>query len=1792
MKYWFFSLLFISTLYFPLHQTADSSTTKAKSEKAVIMPMFDATLTKSTISGGPIKYGVSIPFNIIVKNNGDQTIQNIEVIDYVPDGYVFNTNGTNSIWAPSPSIMNAYETTIVGPITPGNMVTITINLILQPAALPDDWINTAEILAYQDASNIQVEGLDINPNDNSDTAFARVYDVALKKEILSLPPYYYYDTIVFRTTVFNQGNEVASQVIIQDLITEGYGFDPIANAALGWAGGVIKPKYQFTNIAIGDSAFADIKLVLLPIMADAGAWDNYAEVFQIRDFNNTVVNANEADSTPNSNSAAENAVKPGSVNDNNILGNGPSVGEDEDDHDPAVTRVLDIALKKERSTAVASYSYTQNVVFEITVYNQGNVDISQFTIVDTLTCGLDFDPLINPGWTYDASINSVRYVDSTILPAPLNQAGSSRLIPLKLGVNPCYNVHPEVAWNNYIEIESLIAADGLGNEDIDGILDHIFTNDSGGQLDTPDDNNITGNGPRVMEDEDNHDVERVDVYDLALINEIITPGPYTYGQTLDFRVRIVNQGNIITDSTEIRSHIPSGLIFDPLLNGPLGWSSVDANTVSLLYNQFVYPADTVDLILKLEVGESNKRKDWINRTYIFIARDTLGLNRGDDADSYGFGENPAEIAAVPGDASDNNIFILGPPGVGLVEDDHDVAGFFVSDLSLSKTITSPSAPYAYNTNITFNIEISNDGGNNIASYKLVDYIPCGYTFSTTGNTGWSLNTTTGYLEYNDTDGLAAGLTENISLVLTLVECNNPTTSSWINVAEISSFIDEDGNSDDFDSTPDENPDNDIPNEDDIDSTGVLIDDLSLTKNITSNIVGLSYGDPVTFNITIKNEGNVPQKNILVTDYLPCGYTFNTAGNIGWSLNTTSGNLEYTITSTMAPSDVVNIPLTVTFTSCTGQDRYVNGAEITSSWDPDNNPLDDTDSTPDDTKGNEIPNEDDYDEASLESFDLSLVKNITSNISNVKYGDPITFEIIISNEGNVDAQNIKIVEYLRCGYSFSPIGNSGWSLNNGTGYLNYTHGPTLAAGNNISIPLTLTIQECINVVNPWYNQAEISLAEDLNGGNRIDSDSTPDENPVNDNPGEDDNDDTDLEIFDLTLTKTVTNNQQYEIGDTAKYNISILNQGNVIAKNIEIVEYLPCGFSFDGLFNNGWTLGLDGYLRYTSTANLNPTASINIPLNLVIKDCGTQPMNHNNKAEIAANTDDQGGPVTDVDSTPDSMPDNDLPNEDDIDEVAIIVIIPNGNIGDYIWIDADGDGYQDSNEQGIVGATIRLYNTTWNLIATTTSGPNGFYEFTNIPAGDYYVKFSPGTDYTPTLANDTSDDKDSDITGANGPNTTDVFSLAGGQDLKTIDGGFYQCAKICGTVWYDINKNDINDVIENGINNIKVRIYKKVGRSYVFWQEKNTGHKPGTGSDDGYFEFCTNPGKYYVQVIMPPLGLVLVRPGIGGPLNDSDLNGANGTATTSSFTLASGGMKCDIKGGFYPMATFGNLIWYDENTNGVQDINETPAQGVPVTLYDDNDNIVETVTTNLDGKYEFEYLQKKEYYIEVTPPTGFSFTYANATSDDMDSDVNHENGLNTSPRFMMEPGVHAQNIDAGLSNSVLPVEWKSVEATAFDSYNFVEWTVASEINLDRYEVLRFSDKTNDFISLGMVKPNPNFVYSFEDLDVESSGYYQYKIRQFDFDGRNSDSKSVVVKRESNAETRVYPNPATSFINIDLNQDEQSSIEIINNLGQVIQQWDLINNHQKIDINHLANGKYSIKVTGKNGITSVHSFIKLK
>lgn len=274
--------------------------------------------------------------------------------------------------------------------------------------------------------------------------------------------------------------------------------------------------------------------------------------------------------------------------------------------------------------------------------------------------------------------------------------------------------------------------------------------------------------------------------------------------------------------------------------------------------------------------------------------------------------------------------------------------------------------------------------------------------------------------------------------------------------------------------------------------------------------------------------------------------------------------------------------------------------------------------------------------------------------------------------------------------------------------------------------------------------------------------------------------------------------------------------------------------------------------------------------------------------------------------------------DDNGELTIdFGFVPNVAIGSTVFYDPDNSGTQDAGENGIPGVTVELYfdadgdgvlaGAELTKVAMTTTGPDGQYNFSDLPSGSYRVQLPVGnfnggpldsvlTSSTPTVETDGGTDSvDGDDNGMQtggfgtvvvspfidlqpGQEPTDSGSEGGsnsdqdnGFDASgnmTVDFGFQPNVAVGSTVFFDANNDAVQDgPLETGIPGVRVVLY---------YDADGSGAIDGTEGDVPFRDQVTDAdGNYYFDGLVPGNYQVVIPAGNftdGSPLD---------TALTSS-----------------------------------------------------------------------------------------------------------------------------------------------------------------------------------------------------------------------------------------------------------------------------------------------------------------------
>ncbi|HEX2642366.1 MAG TPA: SdrD B-like domain-containing protein, partial [Thermoanaerobaculia bacterium] len=279
----------------------------------------------------------------------------------------------------------------------------------------------------------------------------------------------------------------------------------------------------------------------------------------------------------------------------------------------------------------------------------------------------------------------------------------------------------------------------------------------------------------------------------------------------------------------------------------------------------------------------------------------------------------------------------------------------------------------------------------------------------------------------------------------------------------------------------------------------------------------------------------------------------------------------------------------------------------------------------------------------------------------------------------------------------------------------------------------------------------------------------------------------------------------------------------------------------------------------------------------------------------------------------------------------------------------------------------------------------------------------------------------------------IGSLAAEPQKVGVTLGTCEAAALGDFVWVDTNSDGIQNDGPTGLNGVLVRLFTPgadgVQGTFDDVPLASAITSNGPGGAPGWYSFPgLAPGSYYVQVTPPPT-FVLTTSNQGPDTTDSD---ADGAARSPVVTLAANQVNPDLDFGLIAtrLAALGNYVWFDRNSDGLQNEPVTAGvNGVTVRLYVDDgdgnpepgtgDSLAATTVTADDvngqpGYYLFDGLiPGLRYFVQfVRPASATAFTSQNAGGDDtVDSDADTTTGATAT--VVLAPDEVNRTLDAGL-----------------------------------------------------------------------------------------------------------------------------------------------------------------------------------
>lgn len=170
---------------------------------------------------------------------------------------------------------------------------------------------------------------------------------------------------------------------------------------------------------------------------------------------------------------------------------------------------------------------------------------------------------------------------------------------------------------------------------------------------------------------------------------------------------------------------------------------------------------------------------------------------------------------------------------------------------------------------------------------------------------------------------------------------------------------------------------------------------------------------------------------------------------------------------------------------------------------------------------------------------------------------------------------------------------------------------------------------------------------------------------------------------------------------------------------------------------------------------------------------------------------------------------------------------------------------------------------------------------------------------------------------------------------------------------------------------------------------------------------------------------------------------------------------------------------------------------------------------------------------------------------------------------------------------LPVQLLSLTGKKSAMTSSLKWIVSEEINVKNYIVERYKPGA-DWEGIGSLSATANGIagstsYSFTDYQPYT-GINQYRLRQVDFDGRETYSIVVSLNFSVTTEVQLYPNPAKDQLQFKTSASGSGIIRITNAAGIPVLQTGFTGTGRTLNVSQLKAGHYLLQlITGNDTIT---------
>ena len=475
-----------------------------------------------------------------------------------------------------------------------------------------------------------------------------------------------------------------------------------------------------------------------------------------------------------------------------------------------------------------------------------------------------------------------------------------------------------------------------------------------------------------------------------------------------------------------------------------------------------------------------------------------------------------------------------------------------------------------------------------------------------------------------------------------------------------------------------------------------------------------------------------------------------------------------------------------------------------------------------------------------------------------------------------------------------------------------------------------------------------------------------------------------------VIETVESDEVIMPGDYMLYKVNLKAKGPAVASGMNVADALPSGVEY---VSSETRVCQDG-ATYPCTGPVYATASYDAAagtwsamesgiLNTNLNVGGTETL----YVLVKVKPSTEGSTITNtatlgefdqVDSNPDNNKDS-----------ATFKV--GGTLSGTIYNDKDATWFNDSPvlDSPFEGVTVRLLDADGNPVKdssgadiTTKTDADGKYTFKRLPLGSYKVEVVPGeakvdgtnvnlADYKQTYGYGSST-KRSEAGKGKLVTPTAIELTAAAPNATKIDFAFVKPASVGNFVWFDANKDGIQDADEVGVAGVTVTLTDGAGNPVIDLDGNPV--KPVTTDANGKYEFTNlmpnvdrivaNAGEEsYKVTFTPPAGYSATK-SYAAADGEKDSNGAE-----SNVTLTEGQNDETVDFGLVADGTIGDTLFWDVDNNGGSEPSgpDKPLAGVTVKLtYTTPAGVEKTLTTVTDenGKYSFKDLAPGDYVVTV------------------------------------------------------------------------------------------------------------------------------------------------------------------------------------------------------------------------------------